>query len=118
MLFIEALRDERLLLTRNSKLTHKPGIRMLRIKSDKLSDQVTQLIKELDLRPQEDLMFSRCIVCNSQLKEIDKDKVKARVPQYVFNTQQDFLSCPVCGRIYWKGTHWGNVQSILNRIKA
>ena len=117
-LFIEALREERILLTRNFKLTNKRGIRIIGVKSDKLAEQINQLIKELNLTPKKGLMFSRCTICNSQLKEVDKNKIKAKVPEYVFNNQQDFLTCSICGRIYWKGTHWGNVQSVLSKIKA
>jgi uncharacterized protein with PIN domain len=115
-LFIEALRDTRILLTRNSRLPKRKGIRIVNIKSDRLEDQIDQLLRDLKIKLQEELMFSRCIVCNSELKEIAKDKVKDKVPAYVFDTQDDFVSCIVCRRIYWKGTHWGNVQSILHKI--
>ena len=115
-LFIEALRDSRILLTRNSRLPKRKGIKIVNVKSDMLKDQINQLFKDLKIRPQEELMFSRCIVCNSALQEIAKGKVKDKVPEYVFDTQDDFVTCAVCGRIYWKGTHWGNVQSVLHKI--
>ena len=117
ILLVEALRDGRIILTRNSKLSRKIGTKIIQIKSDKLRNQINQLIKELKLSPDKNLMFSRCIVCNSELEEVDKNRIKPKVPEYVFNNHQDFLTCPICGRVYWKGTHWGNVQSVLNQIR-
>ncbi|MFC1709300.1 Mut7-C RNAse domain-containing protein [Candidatus Omnitrophota bacterium] len=30
-------------------------------------------------------------------------------------TQEDFCQCLQCSRVYWQGTHWGNVQEILDK---
>ena len=63
-------------------------------------------------------MFSRCIICNVELEDIDKAKVKDKVPEYVFKTQGEFITCPKCQRIYWQGTHWGNVRRCLEEIES
>ena len=63
-------------------------------------------------------MFSRCTICNEALLKIDKEEVKDRAPKYVFEAKQDFTSCPKCQRIYWQGSHWGNVNQILKEISS
>ena len=117
-LIILALRDERMILTRNHRLPEVGGNKVLYIKSERLKEQLAQLLKELDLKPDDRRMFSRCTVCNVQLTDTQKEDVKCRVPEYVFKTQEVFLTCPVCRRVYWQGTHWGNVQAALKEITA
>jgi uncharacterized protein with PIN domain len=90
--------------------------RFVHVKSDQPQQQLKQVVKELNIKPDEDRMFSRCIICNTELHEIDKHKVADKVPAYVFKTQDCFLTCPSCLRIYWQGTHWGNVSRTLERI--
>ena len=116
-LLIHALRDNRIILTRNSHFIHKAQMtKAIWIKSDEVSQQLRQVIKELSLRLEKDLMFSRCTICNIELQGINKQQIKDRVPEYVFKTQQKFFACPSCQRVYWPGTHWGNVSEALKEI--
>jgi len=75
-----------------------------------------ELIKQLNIKPKKDAMFSRCTICNVELESVEKDKIKHKVPEYVFETQEDFVACPVCQRVYWQGTHWGNVEDTLKEM--
>jgi hypothetical protein len=115
-LIILALRDERIILTRNGRMPDLPGAKVVYIKSERIKEQLLQLLKELNLKPDSELMFSRCTICNLALEQIEKQSVMNKVPEYVFNTQDFFLACPDCKRIYWQGTHWGNVQKVLEEI--
>ncbi len=115
-LVIEALREERVILTRNKRFSLPKGVRFLWIKGNLVKEQLSEVIKELNLSLDEDTMFSRCTICNEEISPISKDKVKDRVPEYVFKTQADFFICPNCQRIYWQGTHWGNVTSIIREV--
>ncbi len=116
-LIIQALRDERIILTRNQRLPQARGLKIVLIKNEKIKKQVEEALKTLKIVLEPEMMFSRCILCNTELVYIIKDEVKDKVPEYVFNTQEDFLTCPKCQRIYWQGTHWGNVQETLEEIK-
>lgn len=117
-LIIRALQEGRIILTRNVHLGQHPGIKKLHIDSGYISKQLRQAFVELPLKPDTALMFSRCTICNETLSSIEKEKVKDKVPEYVFKTQNDFLTCPKCQRIYWQGTHWGNVEKILKEIQV
>lgn len=115
-LIIKALQEDRVILTRNLHLVRHAGIKMLHIKPDYVNEQLRQAVKELSLAPDKSLMFTRCILCNEILHTIEKEKVKDRVPEYIFKTQNDFVTCPKCLRAYWQGSHWGNVEKTLKEI--
>ena len=113
---IEALRDDRIILTRNHHLPKSTGLRIVLIEAEKIKEQVAEALKKLNIAPSSEKMFSRCIICNEELVDIDKEKVKDKAPEYVFKTQDEFITCPKCKRIYWQGTHWGNVEKTLTEI--
>ena len=115
-LVLTSLREERIIISRNRKLGKRAGMRVLQIKSGLVAEQVKQVLKDLNLQPKKEDLFSRCIICNVVLEPIEKEKVKKLVPPYVFKTQEVFITCPKCHKIYWKGTHWGNTQRYLKDI--
>lgn len=115
-LVITALREERSILTRNSRMSRFPGPRVVRITADFVDKQIRQLLLELKLKPNPQDMFSRCVICNEGLRELAKDQAQGKVPAYVYQSQKDFKVCPQCNKIYWQGTHWGNVRKFLAKI--
>ena len=116
-LIIHALRDERMILTRNQRLPQGRGLKIVLIKNEKIKKQVAEILQTLKIEPEPEMMFSRCTLCNAELVEIAKEEVKDKVPEYVFKAQEDFITCPQCKRVYWQGTHWGNVRKTLEEIK-
>ena len=115
-LIIQALRDNRIIITRNHRLAKSFGIKIVFIKAQKLKEQIREALKALQVTPDSDMMFRRCTLCNEELATIEKAEIEKRVPEFVFKTQEEFLTCPKCNRIYWQGTHWGNVQNILKDL--
>jgi uncharacterized protein with PIN domain len=117
-LIINSLREARIILTRDARMSPVSGIRLLRIEHDDVRDQLKQTIESLGIKIDETALFTRCVICNSELKQIEKEKIKAKVPEYVYDTQREFVACAECGRVYWHGTHWGNVRKLLAEIKT
>jgi len=115
-LIIRALKEERIILTRNQRLPKDRGLKIVLLKNEEMRKQIAEVLKRLEIKPDPKTMFSRCIICNEELIDVAKERVEGRVPEYVFLTQEDFLSCPRCQRIYWRGTHWGNVEKTLEEI--
>ncbi len=114
-----ALAEDRIILTRDSnilkrRLINKGQVKAILIKSDKVEDQLEQVISDLNLVPQP---FVICVECNEPLIERQKEQVQGRVPEYVFKTQNHYMECTVCHRIYWKGTHWQAMTDRINRLK-
>ena len=117
-LIIEALREERIILTKNHHLPKSRGIKIVVLEKEKIKEQILEALKVLKLRPDSDKMFTRCIICNEELAGIKKEQIKAKVPEYVYKTQEAFITCPKCKRVYWQGTHWGNVAKTLEEIRS
>lgn len=115
-LIVQALREDRVILTRNHRLADHAGIKTVLINAQALKEQFLELKDKLGLSIDRSKVYSRCTVCNTPLAAVEKNKIKNRIPVYVFNTQNQFLACPECNRIYWQGTHWGNVEEIIKEM--
>ncbi len=105
-----ALAEGRVILTRDTQIMKRRVVasgqlKVILIQSDEPELQIQQVIDTLNLdcqfRP-----FAICLECNQPLLEKSKQQVKDRVPLYVFQTQSQYMECPACHRIYWRGTHW------------
>ncbi len=114
-----ALREGRVLVTRDSGLTLRRAARLgqmqvLYIVNDDLRSQLRQLVRDLNLHPTNG--FSRCVRCNQPLQSVAKAEVADGLPPYVRQTQCQFMRCPDCKRVYWRGTHWSNMMAELAQI--
>lgn len=110
-----AREEERILLTRNRKLAiRRPRDRILTIMEDLPARQLEEVIQKAPLRLDENLLFSRCLVCNDPLKEISRQEAEGKVPDFIFTQQKDFYRCPNCKRIYWPGTH---LRNMVQKVK-
>ncbi len=104
----KALKEDRLLLSRDNQLSRfklKLGEELLFIESEKPLEQVKQVVSHFKLKITKDQLFSRCLICNQVLEMVDKEKIKDRLYPYVYQTQEIFVHCPTCDRIYWSATH-------------
>jgi uncharacterized protein with PIN domain len=115
-LIARAIHEHRIILTMDRKLTERESAKnSLLIKSPSYEEQLKQVITHYNIDYKSGI-FTRCLVCNSLLVSIEKEKIKDRVPPYVYSTQDEFDSCPQCGRIYWSGTHRVKMLGMLNEI--
>lgn len=115
---IEALKEERILVTRNLRFGTRHGGTVVFVRHDDLVGQMGDLRRELGLAIDPQQLFSRCTVCNEALGPVEKSEISGKVPAYVFETHQQFMHCPACARIYWQGTHWGNVAEVIAKLKT
>lgn len=115
-LIIKSLREDRIILTRDSKMSVYSGIRMIHIESDFVEDQVKQVVNELGVKPDRDKFFTICVICNAPLEKAKKGDIKDKVPPYVYETQESFMKCDSCNRIYWQGTHWTLVGKFVDKL--
>lgn len=106
--------QDRILLTRDVELTRRRGIKHLLIESEKVEEQVAQVLRAFKLSARE--AFSRCAECNHRLESVSKEAVRGRVPPYVFSTQERFRRCAQCGRVYWRGTHWARMVAQIEDL--
>ena len=113
---IRAARQEnRLILTRDRGLKKKHPPEFIFITSDRYGEQLRQIVEACGLKPWESL-FTRCLTCNALLQPKSKASVQELVPPYVFSTQEDFVWCPMCRRVFWPATHHDKMLEELKRI--
>jgi uncharacterized protein with PIN domain len=115
-----ALAEGRIILSRDTQIMKRRVItsgklKAILIQDDKPELQMRQVISKLNLDPQS-RPFTRCLECNQALVEKSKEEVKDLVPPYVYKTQNQFMQCPACHRIYWRGTHWQAMSRRLERF--
>lgn len=111
-----AWQEGRIILTRDRSILERGVVssgklKALLIHSEALGDQLRQVAEAYQLNAQRE--FSRCVQCNASLVDVARDTVQERVPPFVFQTQERFMECPSCKRLYWKGTHWHNMRQEL-----
>jgi uncharacterized protein len=105
-----ALQQDRTIITRDTGFmkrravtTHR--VRAILVSGDDSKKQMQAVLAELELsgkaRP-----FTRCLECNAELKELDRKEAAGLVPERVYEIQDQYMVCPSCSRIYWRGTHW------------
>ncbi len=112
--------EGRMVLTRDTHILERSvvatgKIKAILIKSADIVEQTEQIIALLNLRP---LIrpFTRCLEDNHLLVKREKEDLRDRVPPYVWQTQSDYVECPKCKRVYWKGTHWQAMRRVLATI--
>ncbi|GBC77162.1 hypothetical protein HRbin08_00631 [bacterium HR08] len=105
--------EERTLLTKDARLLRDRRVNGYLVKSTRWDDQLREVIAEFHLR---DLIraFTRCPECNALLVAVEKEAVRSRLPQKVYEEQTGVSLCPNCSHLYWAGTH---VERMSRKIK-
>jgi len=119
-LIAKALAEKRVILTRDTQIMKRRVItagqlKAVLLETDEPKQQIRQVVNilKLDYRFKP---FALCLECNQPLEERSLEQVKDRVPPYVFKTQSQYMECPACHRIYWRGTHWLAMVRKLEQI--
>jgi len=108
---------KRIILTRNTRLKSRlPKDKAILIEHDRVEDQLVQLARLGTIKFDPNTAFGRCMRCNLPLKLVSRLEVADLVPEHIYNSYSFFHSCPVCGRIYWPGTHHERMKELLERF--
>jgi uncharacterized protein len=98
-----ARREERILVTRDTRLLRDPDLPPhVFVTHDRFRDQLRQLAAAVPLGAE---VLGRCLDCNRPLEDASREAARDRVPPYVWATTERFRRCPGCGRLYWPATH-------------
>jgi uncharacterized protein with PIN domain len=110
-------RENRVLLTRDSGLIEKNRKQKNRlfVASENWEEQIVQVLDEYalwdEVRPN-----SRCLECNRALKPLPKSRAGNLVAPYILEHARSFALCPGCGRVYWQGSHYTDMEAGIERI--
>lgn len=109
--------EDRILLTRDRRLlmrkavTHGYCLRSL----DSL-EQLSEVIRRFDLK-ERIRPFHRCLRCNHPLEPVSKEVVLDRLEPLTRLYFDEFQICPACQQIYWKGSHFERMQSLIEKTR-
>ena len=107
-----AKEEGRIVITRDKELARISG--GLYVNTDKYEEQLKRVVKKFGLNA--DKLLSRCSICNEILVQVNKEDVKGKVPDYVYENNDEFFMCPKCKRIYWYGTHTERIKNKIEEI--
>jgi uncharacterized protein with PIN domain len=107
--------EQRVVLTRDRELLKRRTIDYgCYVRALKAEEQLREVLERLVLaeraRP-----FTRCLHDNAPLRAVAKADIVERLPPLVAAGQEEFSTCDLCGRVYWKGTHWQRMSAVLER---
>ncbi|MGB8983991.1 MAG: Mut7-C RNAse domain-containing protein [Anaerolineales bacterium] len=109
-------REGRILLSRDRRLlmrkvvAHGYCLRSL----DSL-EQLTEVLQRFDLADRA-VPFHRCLRCNHTLERVEKSAVLDRLEPLTKLYFDEFQICPACQQIYWKGSHYDRMQSLIEQV--
>ena len=111
-----ALAEGRAVITRDRHVMRRRAIATGRVSAllitgDRLGEQLRQVIDAFGLDAA--AVLSRCVECNEPLRPVEREAARDRAPAYVFETQESFVECPRCARLYWRGTHSASMEREL-----
>jgi uncharacterized protein len=110
-------REGRILLTRDRRLLmRKVVLHGYCLRSLDPLEQLTEVIQRFELTNKIQ-PFHRCLRCNQPLEVVDKEAILDRLEPLTRQYFDQFHICPACGQIYWKGSHYERMESLVERIK-
>lgn len=109
-----ASEDRRIVLTRDrALLQHKIITHGYFVRAVKPREQVKEILARLDLyrelRP-----FTRCLRCNGELEDADKETVLHQLEPKTRKYYERFRRCKSCGQAYWKGSHFKRMERLCD----
>jgi len=116
----QALAEGRVILTRDTGIMRRRAVSSGRVKailieSEEPQRQMRQLMRAFDLKTQT-RPFTLCLECNTPLESRSREEMAGRLPPYVYRTQAQYMECPGCHRVYWRGTHWAAMVRKLEKL--
>ncbi|KAM6555518.1 hypothetical protein CsatB_002537 [Cannabis sativa] len=122
----QALKENRVLLTRDAKLLRYGYIlnnQIYRVKSLLKNEQLLEVIETFQLKVSEDQLLSRCPKCNGRFiqkplsteEAVEAAKGFQRIPDCLFDKNLLFWQCMDCKQLYWEGTQYKNaIQKFID----
>jgi len=112
--------EDRILLTADVALYEKSlsrGIEAYLVENKNHLERLLCLAEEFDLSVELDPGVSRCPICNSELEEVSSLEVEDRIPPASLARSDRFWRCVNCGKLYWQGSHWDDIENRLSWIR-
>jgi uncharacterized protein with PIN domain len=109
--------DARVALSRDVGLLKRSRIQYGRwVRATAPERQLAEIVERFDLADQME-PFTRCLRCNERVVAVEPADIAHRLPPRTRATFRDFRRCPGCGRIYWQGSHYVQLRTLVDRAR-
>jgi len=112
-----SINQQRILLSCDKKLLMRKMITHgYYVRERQPRKQILEIVKRFDLfnriKP-----FTRCMRCNSEIHPVEKAMIKQHLLPRTDKYYDQFWQCDNCKNIYWKGSHYQNMQQQISLMK-
>jgi uncharacterized protein with PIN domain len=80
-------------------------------RGEPVQEQLAHVLRELALP----LLPPRCMACGGELADLPKTDAAGRVPPRSLARHDRFWACVRCGKAFWHGTHWQQIEQRLRQ---
>ncbi len=119
-LVVIAKNEKRIIVTKDELLTKtadKQNIDTVLIRGNDELEQIAQINAKIKLeRLVMDTNNSRCIMCNGNLKSVEKYRIIGKIPEGILEREEKFWMCDSCKKVYWEGTHFKKLQEFVDKL--
>jgi hypothetical protein len=113
-----AAAEERILLTRDLDLLKRRVVRRgYRVRSTDPRAQLIEVVRRFGLA-ERFAPFTRCLACGERLVAAAPAEVAGRLPSRVAGRYSAYQRCPGCQRVYWPGSHYRRLSSLVAWVRA
>jgi uncharacterized protein len=111
-----AEQESRIVLTRDRELLKRRTLlRGCYVRALQPDEQFREVATRLDLASHV-RAFRLCLMCNAPLRRARIDELDARVPDGVRERHTRFVTCDVCHRVFWEGSHWKRMRERIDSL--
>ncbi len=108
--------EARIVLTRDRELLKRRTVlRGCYVRTLQADDQFREVSERFDLAPHV-RAFRLCLMCNAPLRPAAPGEIDGRVPEGVRERHARFVTCDVCHRVFWEGSHWRRMRARIDAL--
>jgi uncharacterized protein with PIN domain len=78
--------------------------------------QTEEVLAAFHLQPGRELLFTRCIRCNRQVRQVKKEAVAHRLPAIAYKLYDQFTYCRSCDKLYWRGEQYRRLLAVVEAV--
>ena len=115
-----AERENMILLTSDVELAQRAQARKLSsllVVEKTEEERLARMARSFGVSLDVSMSTSKCPECGSGLKETSKTEVADDVPPTSLSLYDKFWKCTGCGKVYWVGSHWKQIQQTIRNAQ-
>jgi len=109
--------EKRIVLTRDVNLLKHKLLKIgYWVRSQLVEEQLAEVVRRFKLKAKFK-PFERCVECNGKIIKVDKETILDKLLPKTILYYNDFFQCNCCERIYWRGSHYEQMQQFIEKIE-